>query len=203
LVLRRVKSKKSDVLASAPAMTVGIETQEYKPPVTSGKRFILAGAVVLALALLIPVYQARSQAHAAANSLGQELAVLEGELRESQIANAAIVDLSLETRNLGEERRSVLGYQGKFSQSLSQLPVGLPRGAVPGSLNMSDENLILNGTAKDHFQVIELADQIERFGLFDGVYLESIPTGATDGSNSNIYRIRADYRGNETGDGRE
>jgi type IV pilus assembly protein PilM len=203
LVLGRGNSKKFELLASAPAMSLGIEQQEYKPPVRSGTGLLLAGTVVLALALLFPVYQARSQAHATTNALEQELAVMESDLGSAVIANSSIEEMSLETGTLTGERRSVLGHQGRFSESLSRLLVGLPVGTVPGSVNISDENLIVQGTAMDLLQVIELADQIESFDLYEGVYLESISSPGTDGSNSNVFRIRADFRGTEAGDVRE
>jgi type IV pilus assembly protein PilM len=206
LVLGRSKTRKLDVLASAPAMSIGIEPQEYRPPVRSGRGILLAGTVVLALALLFPVYQARSQAHSTTNALGQELAAMERDLSNAFGANASIEELSLQTGKLTGERRSVLGNQGRFSESLSRLLVGLPKGVVPGSVNMSGENLVVDGTTMDLLQVIDLAEQIESFDLFEGIYLESISSPGSDGSNgsnSNIFRIRADYLEIEAGDGRE
>lgn len=203
LVLGRANPKKFDLLASAPAMSVGIEPQEYRPPVRSGRGILLAGTVVLALALLFPVYQARSQAHTSANALEQELAIIESDLSSAVSANSSIEEISLETGMLTGERRSVLGSQGKYSESLSRLLVDLSVGVVPGSVIISDESLMVDGTAMDLHQVIELADYIEGFDLFDGVYLESISSPGSDGSTSNIFRIRADFRATASGGVRE
>jgi len=200
LVLGRGKSKKLAVLASSPAMAVGIEEQEYKPAGHSGRKFVLAGAVALALILLFPTYQARSGSHAATSSLAQELAVAEGNLRNSVKVTDSTRELKFETGLLAGERQSVLGNQGRYSESLSQLLSGLPNGVVPESVTMTSENLILDGTAVDLPQVINLADQLEGFELFDGVYLESISSPGPDGINSNVFRLRADYLHLESGD---
>lgn len=192
LALGRDNSKKTEALA--PALAVGIEEREYRPPSHSARNLLLAGVAVLALTLLFPVYQARDQAHFNTSALAQELAVVESDLKNGLAANAPTESLRLEAGLLTDERKLVLGNQSRFAESISQLLSSLPNGIVPESMTMTSDTLIFDGQAINLPQVIALADQLEKLDLFSEVYLESTSySDANESGNGTDFRIWAAY----------
>jgi len=142
---------------------------------------LLTLALVVAIGLLFPMSQLRSQAGAETMRLQTKLTKASQELRQAQLAlNEAkqiedtIDEVAADTEALKQGRQSILGKGGNFASNLRLVTGALPYEARFTFVEIGTDEITVKGEADSSFTVINYAMALEEQGGFPEVRIAGI-----------------------------
>jgi type IV pilus assembly protein PilM len=145
-------------------------------------RYILFSlTVIIAIGLLFPLYQVKSQADAETMHLQTELATLSQELHQARLAfNQAEQDedtinkLAADVETIRQEHQYIMSQRGDFASNLELVTNALPSEANFTYLEIGTDQLVVVGEAASSFTVISYAKALEAQGGLSEVRIAEI-----------------------------
>jgi type IV pilus assembly protein PilM len=167
LALKKVPQKAATRLHD---VNLNILSDKYRAKVRPlALRYILFSlAVIIAIGLLFPLYQVKSQADAETMHLQTELTELSQQLHQARLAlNQAEQDedtinkLAAEVETIKQEHRYILSQRGDFASNLGLITNALPSEANFTYLEIGTDQITVEGEADSSFTVISYAKALE------------------------------------------
>lgn len=180
-----------------------------RPHPVPWRRILLIPAMVAAIAILFPVYQVRSQAGAETVRLQMELGRVSRELHQAHLANVeakqvedTINRIAAEVDALKQEHRNILSDKGYFTDAMRLVTDALPSHARFTSIEISSEQIIIEGKADSALAVIDYVAAVETPGIFSEVRIDEIgelytaraESAATEASATGIHTVAVFFR---------
>ena len=145
-------------------------------------RYILAPlAFAIAIGLLFPLYQVKSQSDAKTLLLQAELNSLSQQLHEARLAiNEAgqiedtIGEISAAADALQEEHQYILGKRGEVALDLKSVTGALPSAAYFTYVEIATDRITVEGEANNAFTVVSYTTALEATGEFSEVRIAEI-----------------------------
>ena len=145
-------------------------------------RHILIGtALIIAIGLMFPIYQARSNSVTENVLLQTELRTISQELNQARLAidEAKLVEdtiskIAAEAEILNQEHQSIIGNEGDFTGNLKLVASILPPQTRFTSVEMSTHEIIVEGEADNPFTVVSYVVALEAEGVFSEVRIVKI-----------------------------
>jgi len=150
------------------------------------RRYVLLPlALMLAIGLLFPTYQLKSQASAETTHFRTELGKVSQELHQARLAINDVEERANEiehkineiisaANNLKQEHQCILGKGGDFASNLKLVTGFLPAEAYFTSIEMDASQIIVEGEADSPFTTLNYAMALESQGGFSEVYIAEI-----------------------------
>jgi Tfp pilus assembly protein PilN len=180
LALKKVPPKAATRLQD---INLNILSDKYRAKVHPlALRYILFSlAVIIAIGLLFPLYQVKSQADAKTMHLQTELTELSQQLHQARLAfNQAEQDedtinkLAAEVETIKQEHRYILSQRGDFVSNLELITNALPSEANFTYLEIGTDQITVEGEADSSFTVISYVKALEAQGGLSEVRIAEI-----------------------------
>jgi type IV pilus assembly protein PilM len=160
-------------------------------PIVPLRYMLFSLALIIAIGLLFPLYQAKSQADAETTRLQTELIMASEELHQSRLAlNQAEQDedtikkIALDKEILKQEHQYLLSKSGSFTSNLELIANTAPSGTYFTSIELGPDQITVGGEADSPFTVISYVMALEVQGGFSDVRIGEIDEGNADEAES-------------------
>ena len=167
-------------------------------PVSS--RYILFGAaMIIAIGLLLPIYDIKSRNDAEIGHLQAELGRVRQELNQARLISEkakhvqdTIAEMASEAETLQQEHQDILSTKGDFTNNLKLITEALPPQAYFTSMEVGSGQITVRGETDSPFTVISYAMALETQGLFSEIRITEIDeviiieTGDTEAEGSPV-----------------
>ena len=145
-------------------------------------RYILFGAaLIIAIGLLLPIYDIKSQNDAEIAHLQAELGRVREELNRARLiieeakqAQDTIAEMASEVEILKQEHRDIVSTKGDFTNNLKLVTEALPSQAHFTSIEMETDQITVRGETDSPFTVVSYAMALETQGGFSEVRITEI-----------------------------
>jgi len=173
-------------------INVNILSEKYRKPAVHRvpvRYTLLIAILIIAIGLLIPLYQVKNQAGAETARLRSELSAYSQELREARLASDGatqsentVNELSAEVKTIRQEHRDILAQGGNFANILRMVTSALPPPAYFTSIEIGSEQITIRGKADSAFTVVTYSTALEKLEEFSTVHIAEIDenVGAED-----------------------
>ncbi len=187
LALKKVPQK---AVARLHDVNLNILSDKYRAKVRPvALRYILFSlTLIIAIGLLFPLYQVKSQADAETMHLQTGLSVMSQQLHQARLAlNQAEQDedtinkLAAEVETLKQEYQYILSQRGDFASNLELVTNALPSEANFTYLEIGTDQIVVEGEADSSFTVVSYAKALEAQGGLSEVRITKIDRGKSTG----------------------
>ena len=155
------------------------------------RNILLPLALIIAIGLLFPVYQAKSQAEAETMSLQTVLSTVSQELDQSRLAiNEAkqvedtINEITADVESLKREHHNILEARGDFTNNLELVTSALPPQAYFNSIEIGVGQITVQGETDSPSTVISYAMALEAQERYSEVRITEIDEASTTKTES-------------------
>ncbi len=145
------------------------------------RRILLSLVLVIAISLLFPMYQVRSQAGAETMSLQTELNMVSQELHQARLASNeakqiedTLNEIATNVETLIQEHQDILSQSGDFANNLKLVTNAVPSEAYFTSIEIDTDQITVEGEADSSFTAISYAMALEAQGRFSEVRIVEI-----------------------------
>jgi hypothetical protein len=152
---------------------------------------ILSLAIVAGLGLLLPVNQLRSQAVAETGRLLTELTGVNQELSQAQLLNNktkqtedAIKELEADAKTARQKYQYISGMGGDFAYNLKLVTGALPARAYFTSVEIGDNQIIVEGKVDNAFTVVDYVVVLEALKKYAEVRIVTIGESKSPGTGA-------------------
>ncbi len=142
---------------------------------------LIALALIIAVGLLFPMYQVRSQADAETirlqtelSEVGQELSQARLAIEEAKQVEDAISAIIADVETLRKERHDILGGRGNFTSNLKLVTGALPSDAYFTYMDIGADRITVQGNTDSPFTIINYVTTLEAQGRFSEVRINEI-----------------------------
>jgi type IV pilus assembly protein PilM len=155
-------------------ISLNILSDKYKASARplSRQQILIPLAVIIALGLLLGLYQLRSQADAESMRLQTALGAASQELHEARLAlneatqtEETINEMTAETEALQGEHQYILGQQGELATNLTLATGALPTSSYFTSIQIGNDQIKIEGETDAASKVISYAQTLEERGF--------------------------------------
>lgn len=158
------------------------------------RRILFTLAIVLAIGLLFPIYQVKSQADAETMQLQAGLSMVQQELHQASLASNetrqvedTINEMVADINALKQERRDILSKRGHFTDMLGLVTDNLPSQAYLTSIEIGTGEIVVQGGADSSLAVINYVVALEaKGGLSDFRIAEIGDTESAEGESTGV-----------------
>ena len=169
-------------------INVNILSEKYRKPAVHRvpvRYTLLITILIIAIGLLIPLYQVKNQASAETARLRSELSAYSQELHEARLASDeatqsenTVNELSAEVKTIRQEHRDILAQGGNFANILRMVTSALPPPAYFTSIEIGSEQITIRGKADSAFTVVTYSTALEKLEEFATVHIAEIDENA-------------------------
>ncbi len=152
---------------------------------------LMALVLIIAVGLLFPMYQVRSQAGAVTIRLQTELSEVGQELNQARLAidearqvEGTIGAIIADVERLKKERHDILGARGNFINNLKLVTGALPSESHFTYVDVGVDRITVQGNADSPFTVVSYVMALEAPGRFSEVRIKEIDEGAVEAEDT-------------------
>ena len=163
------------------------------------RKILAALAFIIAIGLLFPLYQVKSQADARTMHLQTRLGTVSHQLQEIRLAidkakqiEATIGEIVANADTIQEEHQYILSKRGDFTSNLNSVANALPPGAHFTHIETATRQITVGGEADNAFTVISYVMALEAVGEFSEVRIAEIAGNKSTGVSFSIVITKPD-----------
>jgi Tfp pilus assembly protein PilN len=145
------------------------------------RRLLIGAVLVMAMALLFPLYHARNQSTVDNTQLQDEFHQVEQELNQARLASdkatameSTISEITAGTATRQQALQNLLSTRGDFSNSLVMVTEALPPQACLTSIKVTNGGINLRGEVDSPFTVVSYATALEVIETISEVRIKEI-----------------------------
>ena len=149
------------------------------------RRILLPLSLIIAIGLLVPLYQANSKADAETMRLQTELSRVNQELYQAHLGGDeakqtedTINEIAADVEALKQEHQDILSKGGNFVDNLKFVINALPSEAYFTSIEIGTDQITVEGESDSSFTVISYATALESLARFSEVRIAEINEGS-------------------------
>ena len=149
------------------------------------RRILLPLSLIIAIGLLVPLYQANSKADAETMRLQTELSRVNQELYQAHLSGDeakqtedTINEIAADVEALKQEHQDILSKGGNFVDNLKFVINALPSEAYFTSIEIDTDQITVEGESDSSFTVISYATALESLARFSEVRIAEINEGS-------------------------
>jgi Tfp pilus assembly PilM family ATPase/Tfp pilus assembly protein PilN len=181
LVLKKIPGKKADREEAVKFHDVNINLFEEKyrkakPPRTTTAYIITSAVLAIAVILLYPLYQGKSQIiddnsflEDRQYRIDRELSLASFYSTEAEATKNTTLQLTATLQAIQGIQQDILGYRGNYIDEYLEIIRYLPKSLSITSMNINQDSIIVEGEAESVFTVVEYATRLENNGKFSEI----------------------------------
>lgn len=185
LALKEVSRRTASEGDTAGYHDINLNILSEKHRTTGGpvslRRILMPLALAIAIGLLFPVYQLKSEADAEVVHLQNELSRVSEELHQVHLTSVeagqiedTIDEISAETDTLRQEHQHILSGNGYFADTLRLVAEALPSEVYFTLIEVGADQIVVEGRAENPLAVINYVTTLETEGVFSEVRIAEI-----------------------------